>query len=164
LIILGIDPGLLVTGYGCIELKGKDVFLIEGGVIRTNPKEKTEHKLVTIFDSFNQLIKNNNPEHIAVEEIYSHYAHPLTAVKMGYVRGLIYLVSAKSSIPISSYSATKIKKGLTGNGRAGKESVQRSIQTILHLKSLPYPPDVSDALAAALCHANIVSRKVVYDY
>ena len=157
---MGIDPGLSITGYGCIELRGKEVILHEGGVIRTNHKDRTEHKLVCIFNSLNQIIKSNDPENIVVEELYSHYAHPITAVKMGYVRGLIFLVAAQSSIPIFSYSATRIKKALTGNGRSSKEAVQKSIQSILNLKSLPYPPDVSDAIAVALCHANVVSRKI----
>jgi len=155
---LGIDPGLSITGYGCIELQGKDVSLIEGGVIRTKSRDKTEQKLVNIFDSLKHIINSHTPEQIVVEELYSHYAHPITAVKMGYVRGLVFLVAVQNTIPVYSYSATRIKKSITGNGRASKEAVQRSIQSILNLKSLPDPPDVSDALAVALCHANVVSR------
>ncbi len=159
MVILGIDPGLSITGYGCVELEGKDINLVEGGVIRTHSREKLELRLASIFNGLNRIVENVKPENIVVEELYSHYAHPLTAVKMGYVRGIVFLVAANYSIPVWSYSATRIKKSLTGNGKSSKEAVQKAIKLILNLKDLPYPPDVSDALAIALCHANVVSRK-----
>jgi len=89
-----------------------------------------------------------------VEELYSHYQHPRTAILMGHARGLIYLLSAEQGIPIVSYSAKRIKKSLTGNGSASKLQVQRVIQARLALPRLPEPSDVADALAVALCHIN----------
>jgi crossover junction endodeoxyribonuclease RuvC len=86
--------------------------------------------------------------------LYSHYAHPRTAILMGHARGVILQKSAAAGIEVKSYSATRIKKSLTGNGHASKEQMQRTIQTVLALPELPKPPDVADAMAAALCCAN----------
>ena len=89
---------------------------------------------------------------MAIEELYSHYARPRTAILMGHARGVICLAAAKAGVPIKHYSATQIKRILTGSGRASKSQVQRAIQRELALPSLPSPPDVADALAVALCH------------
>jgi crossover junction endodeoxyribonuclease RuvC len=89
---------------------------------------------------------------MAVEQLYSHYEHPRTAILMGHARGAIFLAAAQKKIPVVSYAATRVKKIVTGNGRASKEQVQRTIQRELGLAALPEPPDVADALAIALCH------------
>jgi crossover junction endodeoxyribonuclease RuvC len=95
-----------------------------------------------------------HPEVVAVEELYAHYAHPRTAILMGHARGVILQRCAQREIEIKSYSATKIKKATTGNGRASKEQMQRAVQTIMGLPELPEPNDVADAIAIALCCAN----------
>ena len=95
---------------------------------------------------------------VAVEEIYSHYAHPRTAILMGHARGVILQKCARAHIEVKSFAATRIKKSITGHGRASKEQMQRTIQTILGLPELPSPPDVADAMAAALCCANSIDR------
>jgi crossover junction endodeoxyribonuclease RuvC len=87
----------------------------------------------------------------AVEQLYAHYEHPRTAILMAHARGIIFLAAAQSGLPIYSYNATRIKKTVTGNGRAPKDQVQRTVQRELALAKLPEPPDVADALAAALC-------------
>jgi crossover junction endodeoxyribonuclease RuvC len=102
------------------------------------------------------LLKSFKPDVVAVEELYSHYAHPKTAILMGHARGVILQRCAQAAIEVRSFSATRIKKSITGNGRASKEQVQRTIQTILSLSKLPEPADVADAVAAALCCANDV--------
>jgi len=89
---------------------------------------------------------------MAIEELYSHYARPRTAILMGHARGVICLAAAQAGIPVKHYAATQIKRILTGSGRAPKSQVQRAIQRELSLPALPEPPDVADALAAALCH------------
>jgi crossover junction endodeoxyribonuclease RuvC len=91
---------------------------------------------------------------VAVEELYSHYAHPRTAILMGHARGVILQKCAEAGIEVRSFSATRIKKSITGNGRAKKEQIQRSIQRILGLQQVPEPDDVADAIAAALCCSN----------
>jgi crossover junction endodeoxyribonuclease RuvC len=161
--ILGIDPGLQVCGYACIETDGDRHKLIEAGVIRTAPASscrktgaggRIEEKLNRIAEDTDSLLKTLRPDIVAVEELYSHYAHPRTAILMGHARGVILQKCAEVTVEVRSFSATRIKKSITGNGRASKEQVQRTIQTFLSLPDLPRPPDVADAIAAALCCAN----------
>ncbi|MDD5327905.1 MAG: crossover junction endodeoxyribonuclease RuvC [Phycisphaerae bacterium] len=148
--ILGIDPGLQICGYAVVD--GDD--LLEAGAIRTDTKAAIEIKLNQIAEDIESLLEKFKPEIVAVEQLYSHYAHPRTAILMGHARGVILRSCAAAGIEVKSFSATRIKKSLTGNGRASKEQMQRTIQTILRLPDLPEPPDVADAIATALCCAN----------
>ena len=95
---------------------------------------------------------------MVIEELYSHYKHPATAILMGHARGVLLLCAAQAEVPVVNYSATRIKKALTGNGRAGKMQVQKAVQHALKLSEIPEPPDVADALALALCHAQMLQR------
>ena len=158
--ILGIDPGLQVCGYACLETGEDKEKLIEAGVIRTASGLAIEEKLNRIAEDTESLLKNFKPDVVAVEELYSHYAHPKTAILMGHARGVILQKCAGAEIEVRSFSATRIKKSITGNGRASKEQMQRTIQTILSLPGLPEPSDVADAIAAALCCANELNRWV----
>jgi len=161
--ILGIDPGLQVCGYACLEADDGREKLIEAGVIRTDSRLLIEEKLNRIAEDMDSLLKNFKPDVVAVEELYSHYAHPKTAILMGHARGVILQRCAQAAIEVKSFSATRLKKSITGNGRASKEQVQRTIQTILSLSKLPEPADVADAIAAALCCANEVNSILVTD-
>lgn len=159
--ILGIDPGLQVCGYACLDAGPGEEKLIEAGVIRTHGGEPIEQKLNRIAEDTQSLLESFKPDVVAVEELYSHYAHPKTAILMGHARGVILQKCAEAAIEVRSFSATRIKKSITGNGRASKEQMQRTIQTLLSLSRLPEPHDVADAIAAAMCCANskIVNRK-----
>jgi len=159
--ILGIDPGLQVCGYACLQRDRDQERLIEAGVVRTDSTLAIEEKLNRIAEDIESLIKSLSPDVVAVEELYSHYAHPKTAILMGHARGVILQKSAQAGLEVRSFSATRIKKSLTGNGRASKEQVQRTIQTILSLPELPEPNDVADAIAVALCCANQSDRILV---
>jgi crossover junction endodeoxyribonuclease RuvC len=159
--ILGIDPGLQVCGYACLETDQNTERLIEAGVFRTSSGMSIEMKLNQIADDMDCLLEKFGPEIVAVEQLYSHYTHPRTAILMGHARGVILQRCAKAGIEVKSFNATRIKKSLTGNGRASKEQVQRTIQTILSLPQLPEPSDVADAVAAALCCANEVNNILV---
>jgi crossover junction endodeoxyribonuclease RuvC len=92
------------------------------------------------------------PAAVAVEQLFAHYDHPRTALLMAHARGVLLLAAAQRGLPVQSYNATRIKKTITGNGHATKEQMQRAVQRELGLAALPEPPDVADALAAALCH------------
>jgi crossover junction endodeoxyribonuclease RuvC len=158
--ILGIDPGLQVCGYACVEtkeldsrLRGNDKRLVEAGVLRTTGGKVIEARLNQIADDIDSLLAKFKPEVVAVEQLYSHYAHPRTAILMGHARGVILQRCAAAGIEIKSYGATRIKKCITGSGHATKEQVQKTIQMIMGLKELPKPADVADAVAAALCCA-----------
>jgi crossover junction endodeoxyribonuclease RuvC len=159
--ILGIDPGLQVCGYACLEAGGDKETLIEAGVIRTRTGSAIEEKLNRIAEDTQSLLENFKPDVVAVEELYSHYAHPRTAILMGHARGVILQRCAQAAIEVRSFSATRIKKSITGNGRASKEQVQKTIQTILSLPQIPEPNDVADAIAAALCCANSINSIVI---
>lgn len=159
--ILGIDPGLQRCGYACMEVHNGDDKLIEAGVIRTNPDESLEQRLDRIATDLKTILQSFKPAVVAVEQLYSHYAHPRTAILMGHARGVILQKCAEMDITVKSFSATRIKKSLTGNGRASKEQMQRSVQTILALSEMPEPNDVADAIAAALCCANMINTATV---
>jgi len=151
--IVGIDPGLNATGYGAIEISGRDVVLLEGGVIRPGSSEDPlENRLERLYEGVTEVLEEFRPGALALEELYSHYAHPTTAIMMGHARGVICLAAARRGVPVFSYGATRIKSSLTGNGRATKVQMQRAIQARLRLKEAPKPHDVADALAAAICH------------
>ncbi len=159
--ILGIDPGLQVCGYACLEAGGDKETLIEAGVIRIASGSAIEQKLNRIAEDTQSLLENFKPDVVAVEELYSHYAHPRTAILMGHARGVILQKCAQVTIEVRSFSATRIKKSLTGNGRASKEQVQKTIQTILSLPHIPEPNDVADAIATAMCCANTINSIVI---
>jgi len=149
--ILGIDPGLDRTGYGVIDVSTGKVRLLEAGVVRSSAKELA-HRVREIYDGVQEVIEMFSPEVLAMEQLYSHYDHPRTAIIMGHARGCICLAAAQSDIAVVSYAATQIKKLLTGSGRATKDQMQRAIKLELGLEQYPDPPDVADALAIALCH------------
>jgi crossover junction endodeoxyribonuclease RuvC len=156
--ILGIDPGLNLCGYGLLQADRCGERLLEAGVIRTDASRSLEERLVQIASDFASLMERFEPEIVAVEDLYAHYQHPRTAILMGHARGVILQQAAAAGAAVKSFSATRIKKSLTGSGRAGKAQIQRAIRTLLGLAAVPEPPDVADAIAAALCCANEQNR------
>jgi crossover junction endodeoxyribonuclease RuvC len=158
--ILGVDPGLNITGYGVLEENDGTIVVIEAGVLRTKQDDAMEKRLLDIGHDIETVIDQLKPEVVAIEELYAHYSHPRTAIIMGHARGIILMRAAQAGLRVFPYAATKIKNALTGNGRASKEQVQRMICTALGLSSPPEPPDVADALAVALCHL----RELQHDY
>jgi crossover junction endodeoxyribonuclease RuvC len=105
-----------------------------------------------IYEGFVSIIEQFRPQIVAVEQLYAHYNHPRTAILMAHARGILFLAAAQRELPVVGYNATRVKKIITGNGRAPKDQVQRAIQNELGLARLPEPADVADALAVALCH------------
>jgi crossover junction endodeoxyribonuclease RuvC len=153
--ILGLDPGLQVTGYAVLETGPRGPVVCEAGVIRSaEGRAKTDmaRRLHSLYVSIEDILRQFRPGVVAVEQLYAHYAHPRTAILMGHARGVLLLAAAQHGLPVVSYNATRIKKTVTGNGRAPKDQVQRTVQRELGLPAVPDPPDVADALAAALCH------------
>ena len=156
--ILGIDPGLNVTGYGVLEIGAGGPRLCEAGIIRGGDRGSISPRVAKIHQGVADVIAAFGPASMAIEELYSHYARPRTAILMGHARGVICLAGAQAGIPVVHYSATQVKKILTGSGRASKSQVQRAIQRELGLPTLPEPPDVADALAIALCHCYLKDK------
>ena len=157
--ILGIDPGLNITGYGVLEVVRGSVKICEAGVVRGRTKGSLSARLDEIHSGVADVIATLKPTTVALEQLYSHYKHPRTAILMGHARGVICLAAAQAGIGVTHYSATQIKKVLTGNGRAPKSQMQLAIRRELQLAEVPDPPDVADALAIALCHYYLNVRR-----
>jgi crossover junction endodeoxyribonuclease RuvC len=154
--VIGIDPGLNVTGYGVVECRANGVKLVEAGVIRL-PRSHGQNlpiRLESLFKELQEVMRDFSPQAMCLEEVYGHLAYPRTAILMGHARGVICLAARMARIPVMSFSAKRIKQAVTGNGNASKLQVQRAVQHFFALDRLPHPPDVADALAAALCYIN----------
>ena len=149
--IIGIDPGLQLTGYGVIEWRPVRPALVDGGVIRLKVKTPIPDRLVELEQELDDLFAEHKPDICAVEQLYSNYDHPRTAILMGHARGVILLVARRRGVRIEEFAANRIKQSLTGHGHAGKAQMQRAIQAQWNLAEPPEPPDVADALAVALC-------------
>jgi crossover junction endodeoxyribonuclease RuvC len=159
--ILGIDPGLNTTGYGVLDFKGGKPKLIEAGVVRGKKDATLAERVQEIHAGVADVIASLKPDVMAIEELYSHYDRPTTAILMGHARGVIVLAAAEAGIPVQNYPSTQIKKTITGNGHAAKWQMQEAIRTELGLPALPEPPDVADALAIALCHVYLSRQSSV---
>lgn len=156
--IVGIDPGLLVVGYGIIEKTEQTFDFQAGGIIQPPKDDSLENKIRLIYEGVVQILEEHRPGAIAVEDLYSHYNHPRTAILMGHARGVIYLSAVQRGVPIFGYSATQVKKALIGNGHASKGQMQRMVQISLGLREPPSTSHVADALALALCHGSHIER------
>jgi len=150
-LICGIDPGLRRTGYAVIDPCGAMPDVRDAGVCRLDENTAIALRLAVLFEDMTAVLEEHGPDVVAVESLYSHYKHPRTAILMGHARGVIFLAASRLGIEVRSFPATRIKRYLTGNGRASKAQVQRAVQTALELSTIPEPPDVADALAIALC-------------
>lgn len=154
--ILGIDPGLRLTGFACLEAARSSrtlahAALIEAGVIRLNAKLSVADRLVELDTDLAEIIDRVRPAALAVEKLYAHYAHPTTAIVMGHARGIVLLRARRAGVGVIELGATEVKKSLTGNGHASKVQMQESVRMQLGLAARPEPADVADAIAIALC-------------
>ena len=158
--ILGVDPGLIRTGYGVIEATGpENMKLVEAGVVGTSSGEAISDRLVAIYKNLTDVIAEHKPKVLVLEKLYSHHKHPTTSILMAHARGVICLASGANGVELVNYAATRIKKAVTGNGRAAKSQVQRMVKTLLSLNKLPEPADISDALAMAISYVYIEGVK-----
>ncbi len=157
--ICGIDPSLRQTGYGVIVTGSniRDVKLIEAGIIRTSANVTLQKRLAELAEAMEQVLAEHRPELVGLEQLYSHYRHPRTAILMGHARGVLMLAAERIGVPVISLPPAKVKQALTGNGQASKRQMQQAIMNTLKLPRPPEPPDVADALAIALC-AGLVRR------
>jgi len=151
-IVLGIDPGTAVTGYGVV--KGERMtppHLVECGIIRTRPRESLASRLKEIHDGVVELIQRHRPDAMAIEDVF--FARNVrTTVVLGHARGVILLAAEEARIEIAEYPPAEIKKAVVGTGAATKEQVQFMVARLLRLKTPPQPADASDGVAAALAH------------
>lgn len=152
--VLGVDPGLGITGFSVVDCDMRTPVLTDAGCLRINKKLSLEKRLKQIYDDLCQIISCYRPDVMVVEELYSHYNHPKTAIIMGHARGVIYLCAANNDLLVKSFSANRIKMSLTGSGHASKSQIQSMVKNRFNLNKLPEPPDTADAIAIALCYYN----------
>lgn len=159
MIVLGIDPGTRITGYGCVRV-GRGALepcLVEAGVLTFKRDDSLESRLGELHASLAGLIEELHPTHIAIEKLYSHYKHPRTAILMAHARGVILLAAEQAGLTIHHLPSTEVKKSITGHGHASKHQIQQAIQSQCRLSEPPSPPDVADAIAIALTAARRLS-------
>lgn len=152
-VILGIDPGTVVTGYGIVEITSDGLSLLDFGCVRPPAKYKLSDRYLIIFDSVTSLLEKYKPQAVSVETQYVH-RNPQSALKLGMARGCVVIAARKLNIAIYEYSPKKAKLAATGSGDASKYQVQAMIQRQFNLPKLPEPADAADALALAICHAH----------
>ena len=164
MIVLGIDPGTAVTGYGVIKGdRSAPPHLIECGIIRTRPRDSLAARLQEIHAGITELIARHRPDALSIEDVF--YAKNVrTTVVLGHARGVILLAAANARLEIAEYPPAEIKKAVVGTGAATKEQVQFMVTRILRLKSPPQPADASDGVAAALAHLMAPRLPRISDY
>jgi len=153
--VIGIDPGLRITGFALVSLADGELEprLVEAGVIRVNAKQSIEGRLGQLFSELDALLGELKPQRMAVEKLYAHYKHPRTAILMGHARGVILLAAQRHNVPVEHLPSTEVKKAITGYGHASKRQIQEAVREQCHLKEIPEPPDVADAIAIAMTFA-----------
>ena len=160
MIVLGIDPGLVQTGYGLIKVGSKDNQVIDYGTISTNAKDRLALRLLAIYNDLISVINKYKPSVMAIEEVF-YGKNVKSALLLGHARGVSMICAAKYNIPVYEYSARKVKQSITGNGNAHKSQIKFMIMKELNLKNFNAPIDASDALAIALCHMSQVKLEEI---
>jgi crossover junction endodeoxyribonuclease RuvC len=153
--ILGIDPGLRVTGYGVIEYSAGRTRMVEAGVVAPSVSQPLEGRLRELHAGITQVVASTHPNVIVIEELYSTYRNPLTAIMMGHARGVLCLAGAQAGIPVATLAHTRVKRALVGSGAGRKEQVNRMVAQLLGVGKMLEPDDVSDALALAIAYCNV---------
>jgi crossover junction endodeoxyribonuclease RuvC len=149
--VLGIDPGLGCTGYALVDQDGAaEPALVEAGAIRSREKDPLPERLVQIHREIAELVREFRPDVLALEDLYSEYRFPRTAILMAHARGAICLAGAQGGVPVWSYPARQVKVAVVGHGAASKEQVQQMVARLFRLAKVPTPNDVADAMAIAL--------------
>lgn len=154
--VLGIDPGLVLTGYGCVDAAGGGVErlrLVEAGVLRLKARTPMASRLADLRSDLCELLDELRPELVAVEQLFAHYRHARTGILMGHARGVVLMEAGLRGLPICELLPTAIKKATTGRGHASKRQVQLAVMAQFGLAKPPSPPDVADAIAIAACAA-----------
>lgn len=150
-VILGIDPGSQITGYGIIKVEGKRNIYLASGCIKVSKQQFGQH-LKQIFEGLTEIIATYQPAEVGIEQIFMH-RNPNSAIKLGEARGVAIVAASVHSLPIAEYSARQIKQSVVGYGAANKDQVQHMVKYLLQLSGVPQS-DAADALAVALCHAH----------
>ena len=159
--ILGIDPGLITTGYGVVELASGGVKVLEAGTIEPDTHALFEQRLLKIHQHVTTILKAHNPDVAVLEKLYSHSKHPATSSILGHVRGVICLSVAQQKVALVEQSVKRVRKALIGNGNATKAQIQEFVKRLLNIKTSGFKLDASDALCLALGHAHMMRYKLI---
>jgi len=157
--ILGVDPGLRTTGYGLVACDGARLRLIEAGVVQPDPTLPLERRLAELHAAMTAVVSDLRPDCLVIEELWTSYKHPPTAVLMGHARGVIALTAGSSGIAVHHLAHAFVKRALVGSGAARKAQVKAMVVQLLGLAHAPEPDDVSDALALAIAFANVEGQR-----
>jgi crossover junction endodeoxyribonuclease RuvC len=150
--VLGVDPGVALTGFGVVEVEGDNLVLLEAGCIATEKRFSPSERLRSLFESLGVVFDQHRPQEVAVEELFFN-RNAKTAFSVGAARGVILLCAALHEVPVYEYTPLEVKQALVGYGRATKNQVNYMVRQILRCVEIPGPDDVADALAVAVCHA-----------
>jgi len=155
--ILGIDPGLSRTGYGIIESDlstgGKSLKLVEGGILRGKESLPLPDRLKALHGGLAEVLAEYRPEIVVIEDLFSTYAHPRSALMLAHARGVLILAAGQANLPVHTFTPNEVKQVVAGNGHATKSSIQSAVKARLQITATLHPPDLADALAIALCYA-----------
>jgi len=149
--ILGIDPGLRITGFGVLDKVGQQLHYVASGCIKT-PDGELPNRLKVILDALGEVIVQHRPNQVAVEKVFVN-VNPQSTLLLGQARGAAICAAVLANLPVGEYTALQVKQAVVGNGHAKKEQVQEMVQRLLKLSGMP-SPDAADALACAICHAH----------
>ncbi len=153
MIIVGIDPGTAILGYGLIEQKGNRLRALDFACWRTPAHTPLAERLLMLYEKVFLYLQENQPDHLAVEELFFN-RNTTTALTVGHARGVVLLAGAQQGIPVFEYTPLQVKQAVVGYGRAEKKQVQQMVKGLLRLDEVPRPDDAADALAVAICHAH----------
>ena len=152
MIVLGLDPGSVTTGFGVLDLVERKHRFVGCGCLKANTKHSFPQRLAQLYDGLVQTLSQYQPDEVAIEEVF-YRINVATALKMSHTRGVLMLAVVKAGLPISEYAPREVKQAVVGTGSASKDQVQFMVKNILHLQEIP-PTDAADALAVALCHTH----------
>jgi crossover junction endodeoxyribonuclease RuvC len=153
MVIMGIDPGFAITGYGIVKYEGNRFSVVDYGAITTNTGVELSKRLLTLNNGLEELIGRYRPDAVSVEELFFN-KNIKTALTVGHGRGVAILAAAKAGVEVFEYTPLQVKQAVVGYGRAEKAQMQQMIKVILNLSAIPKPDDVADALAIAVCHGH----------
>ncbi len=153
LLILGIDPGIAILGFGLIKFEANKFTVLDYGAVTTEAGTPMSERLTIIYNELSGIIEKYRPDAFAVEELFFN-KNIKTALTVGHARGVAVLAGCKAGIPIYEYTPLQVKQAVVGYGRAEKSQIQQMVKILLNLREIPKPDDVADALAVAICHGN----------
>ena len=159
--ILGVDPGLITTGYGVVDVVAGKIKVVEAGTIKPSPRDAFERRIAKVHEHIAAIINAHQPDKVVLEKLYAHTKHPATACVLGHVRGVICLAVSASDTPLVEESVKRIRKALLGNGNAAKPQVREFVKRLLNMQKTEMGLDTSDALALALGHAHMLRFQLV---